>query len=279
MPTFDTPEPILATLDLTAADVRIHASDRADTVVEIHPMDESSDTDVRSAAETQVEYAQGRLLVRTPKPTGRSWFRWGGSTRVHVELPAGSRVDARTTGDFRCEGRLGESRFDTADGDIWLDHVGKLRSNTGDGDITVMSAGHADITTGNGGIRIGEIDGAAVIKTAHGDIALGEATGDLRLRTAHGDITVVRALAGVHATTATGDVRVGEVVRGSHVLETASGEVEAGIRQGTAAYLDVRTDYGRVRVSLEPCDAPGRSGETAEVRARTSDGDIVIRRG
>ena len=34
MPTFNTPEPISATINLVAADVRIIASDRQDTVVE-----------------------------------------------------------------------------------------------------------------------------------------------------------------------------------------------------------------------------------------------------
>ncbi|GAA2911991.1 DUF4097 family beta strand repeat-containing protein [Streptosporangium fragile] len=281
MPTFDTPEPIFATIDLTAADVWIRASDRTDTVVEIRPQDASddADADAQSAAQTQVEYSQGRLLVRTPKSMTRSWLWWGGSIEVRVELPAGSRVDARTTGDFRCEGRLGESRFDTADGDIWLDQTGRLQLNTANGDITVIrSVGHTDVDTANGEIRIREIDGTAVIKTANGDITLGEVTGGLRLKTAYGDITVDRALAGVEAKTATGSVRIGEVVSGSVVLETSSGDIEAGIRQGTAAYLDVKTEYGGVHISLDACDGPEPDDEIAEVRARTSNGDIVIRR-
>ncbi|MFC4587609.1 DUF4097 family beta strand repeat-containing protein [Sphaerisporangium corydalis] len=281
MPIFDTPEPIFAAIELADADVRIHASDRTDTVVEIRPKDESDEADARSAAQTQVEYSNGRLLVRAPKSAGRPWSWWGGSTEVRVELPSGSRVDARTAGDFRCEGRLGECAFSTSGGDIWLDRTGRLRLHTGDGDITVIRAGHTDATTANGEIRIREIDGSAVIKTANGDITLGEVTGDLRLKTAYGDITVGRALAGVGARTATGNVRVGELVRGAVVLETSSGDVEAGVREGTAAFLDVRTSHGTVRVSLDPCDGPGPAGDTGdtvELRARTSNGDIVIRR-
>ncbi|WP_031161131.1 DUF4097 family beta strand repeat-containing protein [Streptosporangium roseum] len=279
MPTFDTPEPIFAVIDLAAADVRIHAGDRADTVVEIRPKDASDDADVQSAAQTQVDYSQGRLLVKAPKSTIRSWLWWGGSIEVRIELPADSRVEAKTAGDFHCGGRLGESRFDTADGDIWLDQTGKLQLNTADGDITVIrSAGHTDVTTANGEIRIREIDGTAVVKTANGAITLGEVAGDLRLRTAYGDITVDRALAGVDAKTATGDIRVGEVVRGPVVLETSSGAIEAGIRAGSAAYLDVKTEYGNVHIALDPCDGPGQDDESVEVRARTSNGDIVIRR-
>ncbi|MEU4830168.1 DUF4097 family beta strand repeat-containing protein [Streptosporangium sp. NPDC023615] len=280
MPTFDTPEPIHAVIELATADVRIHASDRADTVVEIRPKDGSDDADARGAEQIRVECSRGRLLVKAPTPTLRSWFRWGSAVEVRVELPTGSRVDASTTGDFHCEGRLGESRFETSDGHIWLDRTGRLRLNTADGDVTVVrSAGHTDVTTANGEIRIGEIDGSATIRTANGSVTLGEVTGDLRLKTAYGDITVDRALAGVDARTATGDVRIGEVVRGQVVLETASGEIEAGIREGTTAHLDVRTEYGTVNVLLDPCDGPRRGDETAEVRARTSNGDIVIRRG
>ncbi|GAA3003540.1 DUF4097 family beta strand repeat-containing protein [Streptosporangium longisporum] len=279
MPTFDTPEPIHAVIELMTADVRIHAGDRTDTVVEIRPKDGLDDADAQGAEQIRVEYSRGRLLVKAPAPTLRSWFRWGGSVEVTVELPEGSRVDAKTTGDFHCEGRLGDSRFETADGDIWLDRTGRLRLNTANGDVTVIrSAGHTDVTTANGEIRIHEIDGAAVIRTANGSITLGEVTGDLRLKTAYGDITVDRALAGVDARTATGNVRVGGVTRGPIVLETTSGEIEAGIREGTAVLLDARTDHGTVNVLLDPSDGPRRGDETAQLRARTSNGDIVIRR-
>ena len=39
MPTFDTPEPITATIDLAIGDVRISAGDRGTTVVEVQPSD------------------------------------------------------------------------------------------------------------------------------------------------------------------------------------------------------------------------------------------------
>ncbi|MGC5014950.1 DUF4097 family beta strand repeat-containing protein [Streptosporangium sp. DT93] len=279
MPTFDTPEPVHAVIELAVADVRIHASDRTDTVVEIRPRGGSGDAGPQDAEQIRVEYSRGRLLVKAPAPTLRSWFRWGGSVEVRIHLPSGSHVDARTTGDLHCEGHLGESRFETADGDIWLDRTDRLRLNTSGGDVTVSrSAGHTDVTTANGDIRIGEIDGAATIRSANGSITLGEVTGDLRLKTAHGDITVDRVLAGVDARTAHGSVRIGEVVRGPVVLETTSGEIEAGIREGTVAHLDVRAEYGAVNVLLKPCEGPRRGDETAEVRARTSNGDIVIRR-
>ena len=67
MPTFDTPEPITATIDLAIGDVRISAGDRATTVVDVQPSDPSSEDDRKVAEQTRVEYANGQLLVKTPK--------------------------------------------------------------------------------------------------------------------------------------------------------------------------------------------------------------------
>jgi hypothetical protein len=73
-------------------------------------------------------------------------------------------------------------------------------------------------------------------------------------------------------------VRLGEVVRDSVVLETRIGDLVVGIREGSAAWLDVRAIAGRVQNTLDPAESPESSAETVEVRARTSAGDIVIRR-
>jgi hypothetical protein len=307
MPTFDSPEPILAIIDMATANVRINASDRADTVVEIRPSDELNDADVHAAEHTQVEYADGRLLVRAAKDRATSmsgwglsldklvespsnWARslllgWGGSVDVTVDLPAGSRVEAKTAASLRCRGALGEVSFTTSYGDIQVEQAGRLRLNSTHGDISVTrSAGHAEVTTTNGDIRIGKIDGTAVVKTSHGEIRLREVTGDLRLNSAHGDSTVDHALADVAAKTAYGSVRIGEVVSGSVVMETTGGGLELGIREGSAAWLDVSSKYGTVDVSLDPMDDPGQlddpgqSDQVVEVRAHTAHGDIVIHR-
>ena len=56
MPTFNTPGPISATIDLAAADVRIIASDRQDTVVEVRPSNSAHEPDVKVAEQTKVDY-------------------------------------------------------------------------------------------------------------------------------------------------------------------------------------------------------------------------------
>jgi hypothetical protein len=280
MPTFETLEPISVTIALGVGDVRITASDRSDTVVSVTPSDGAKQSDLQAAENTRVEYSQGSLLIKAPK----SWKRYtpfggGESIDVAIELPAGSRVEAEAdVADFTSHGRLGECRFTTAVGKIRIDDTGPLHVSTSGGNVTVdRMTGRGEIT-GSGQIRIGEIDGSAVIKNLNGVIWVGEVTGDLRCNSANGDVTIDRALGAVAAKTANGAVRIGEVVRGSVELGTAYGELEVGIREGTAALLDVRSSYGSVRNSLKASDGPEPSDQTVELRARTSFGDIVIHR-
>ena len=279
MPTFDTPRAIAAVIDVPAGRVEIRAADRTDTVVDVRPTDPASEADVQVVDQVRVDFSDGRLSVTGPKSRFRSLFRRPPSVDVTVDLPTDSRVDVSGWADIRTEGRLGDSTFDTAAGSVRVAETGRLKLRTAAGDVSVArSTGHADVTTASGKVRIGEIDGSAVVKTSNGDITLGEVTGDARLNTANGDIAVDRALATVAAKTAYGSIRVGEVVRGAVVLETSFGELEVGVRAGTAAWLDVQSGYGTVRSQLDAADEPAPSDDTVEVRARTGYGDIVIRR-
>jgi DUF4097 and DUF4098 domain-containing protein YvlB len=279
MPFFATPEPIKATLDFSVADVRIVAGERAETTVEVEPADPGDNEDVKAAAKTRVEFADGELLVKGPKYTTKLWGK-GGALHVVIELPAGSRVRGTSSmGDFRVSGRVGDSRFKTSMGNIDLGETARLEANTAMGDVSVGRAtGHAEVGTGSGELRIREIDGTAVLKNSNGETRVGEVTGDLRVSTANGDILVDVAHTGVDAKTAAGDIRIGQVVRDAVVLETAVGEIEVGIREGSAAWLVLNTVTGTVHNSLTAADGPGRTDETVEVRARSTTGDIVIRR-
>jgi hypothetical protein len=281
MPTFDTPEPISVTVELGVGDLRIVASDRTDTMVEVRPSDPAKKADVTAAEQTRVEYAGGRLLIKAPKNWRQYTFRGGGeSIDVQVELPAGSQLRGETgVAALQCRGRLGECRYKTGIGDIQLDQAGAVQLRTGVGDITVERAGgDAELTTGSGSVRIDGIDGTAVVKNSNGDTWIGRVTGDLRVNAANGRISVDQASATVAAKSANGDVRLGEVAHGAVLAQTAFGKVEIGIRDGAAAWLDLNTRYGTVRNDLEAAERPGPGEDAVEVRARTSFGDITIHR-
>jgi Putative adhesin len=280
MPTFETAGTISAAIDVVVGDVRISAGDRGATVVDVHPSDSSNEEDIKAAERTRIEYADDQLLIRAPKL--RSWLprTAGGSIDVTIELPAGSHVHgAGQRTDFYCDGRLGDCRIRTDLGHIRIDRADTMDLRSAIGDISVDRAtGHAEVTVGSGDVRLRELDANAVIKNSNGDTWVGAAGGDLRIKAANGSIAVDLAHATVAAKSANGDVRLGEVVRDSVVLETNLGDLEVGIREGTAAWLDVRAAAGKVHNALEATDAPEPSAETVEVRARTSAGDVVIRR-
>ncbi len=277
MPTFDTPEAISTTAHVEAGSIRFTASDRLDTVVEVLPRDPKRDQDVRAADQTEVTYASGALTIRTPKQ--RYFIGRTGTVDVTVELPTGSRVDmtgawAQVLG----EGRLGEVRVKTSTGDVRLDETGPLQLTASHGSIIVERVeGLAEITTSSGSLRVGLVDGPAVLKNSHGTTTVGAATGELRVNGANGDIDITRAEGSVVATTAHGTLRVAEVARGTVQLETSHGAIEVGIRQGSAAWLDVSSDHGQVRNTLAASESPEKTEDTVEVRARTRFGNIDVR--
>lgn len=281
MPVYATPEPITVTIDLFVGDVQLVATDRTDTVVEVRPSDESDDSDVKAAQNTRVEYADGTLLVRSPKGRVLDFSKRTRSVDVVIELPTGSQVHGEVSvGDVRSTGVLGECRFKASIGHFRLDRTGTLRLDTSGGRVTVDTVvGNAEISTGSGRVHIGAIDGAAVIKNSNGNTDIGSVSGELRARSANGDITVERAGGRVEAKTANGSIRIGQVVRDSIALNTASGDLEVGVVDGTTAWLDLDTGYGRVHNALADAgSAPTGSEQTVEVRAHTSYGDITVRR-
>lgn len=279
MPTFDTREPITAVVALVMGEVRISAGKRATTIVAVDPSDAADAQDVQAAQLTRVEYGDGRLLVKAPRP--RSWSgRKGGSVDVAIELPAGSDVIGHAaSGDFHGDGRLGDCRLKLGLGQIQLDEVGTLSVKCGAGDVGVRHVAHrAEVATGTGDVRFEELGEGAEIKNANGDTWVGVARGDLRVRTANGSVAVGSAHAGVSVKAANGDIRLGDVARGSVAVETHAGDLEVGIHEGTSAWLDLNASAGRVHNGLEAAERPEDAVETVEVRARTSIGDIVVQR-
>ncbi|BCJ48941.1 hypothetical protein Asp14428_04160 [Actinoplanes sp. NBRC 14428] len=278
MPAFESPGPITATLELEVGDAQIAAADRPDTVVEVRPTDPGSDRDVRAAEQTRVEYADGRLLVKTPKPRNLGLFGRPGSVDVRIALPTGSRVRAdAAVSAFHCTGILGETRIKTATGDVRVEHSGVLDLNTAAGTIVVETAdGDVHAATASGAVHLGSVAGSAVVRNSHGDSRIGRVAGELRVNAANGDILVGQAGGDVTATTANGSIRVDEVRCGVVSVKTAAGSVQVGVARGTAAYLDLHTSFGRMRNGLDAGGAPEPGESSVEVRARTSFGDITV---
>lgn len=280
MPAFDTPEPITVDIQIYLGQVRVHASDRADTVVEVRPSDPSSEASVQAAERTIVDLSGGRLLIKDPKPKAlRYLLPWRGFIDVTVELPAGSRIETQGAADLIATGPLGRAVLHSSYGDMRLEETGPLEAKASYGEISVDRViGPAEATTSTGAIRIGTIDGPGTLKTSTGAITLGEAAGDLQLKTAHGDITVDRVLADLTAKTAHGGIRIGAAVNGAMHLETGYGKVGVGIAEGTAAWLDLHSKNGVVRNALDAAEGPETTDRVVEVHVNTNWGDIDVHR-
>lgn len=277
MPTFVTPEPIDVTLEVGFGTVRITAGVRADSHVQVLPDDPTSHKDVKAAERTLIEYGDGHLRIIDPTTDSRAWLRRSGSIKVTVELPSGSHLDARiAASDLRCDGHLGRAKIHSSHGLVHLDSADAVDIAAESGDIVVNHV-HADAHAQSTyrGIRIGVVDGEAVLSSGSGAITLGTVAGPLRAESDSGDIAVEHALADVNAHSKHGSIRLGEVVRGSVTVETGSGSLDLGVGPDTTAELDVDARHGTVQDLLTPA---GRTAETVGIRATTLHGGIVLRR-
>jgi hypothetical protein len=280
--TFDTQGPIAAEVDIAAGSVHLIAGDRGETVVTVNPANPASKIDVEAAKKAKVEISGPRLSVVVPKPGGiMSYisFRDWGLVDVTIELQAGSSFDAKTgAGDLRADGEFGEVRARSGAGAIQVDQAHAVRLVSGAGRLRLGSSrGDAELVTA-GDMDIGLIDGSAEVKNLNGRTRIGEVTGMIRVKSANGDIVVDRAQTDVKGRTANGNIVIGELVRGTVTLATGAGAIDIGIAEGTSAWVDAGTQYGRVHNGLEPGGGPEDPGEKVEIHARTSFGDIDIHR-
>ncbi|MFD5341624.1 DUF4097 family beta strand repeat-containing protein [Streptomyces hawaiiensis] len=217
MQKFDSPAPVSAVLDIPAGRIRFIAADRADTTVEVLPADATKSRDVKAAEQLEVAYADGVLRIEAPAAKNRI-LGHSGSVEVTVQLPAGSRVEAKAaSAELRGVGRLGDVAFDAAQGSVKLDETAGARLTLLAGDISVgRLGGPAQISTQKGDLHIAEaVRGALELRTEQGDIAVGAAHGvsaALDAGTGYGRIhNTLNNAAGaagltIHATTAHGDI-------------------------------------------------------------------------
>ncbi|MFD8973396.1 DUF4097 family beta strand repeat-containing protein [Streptomyces sp. NPDC059593] len=218
MQNFATAAPIAVVLDVPAGHIRFIAADRADTTVEVLPANASKGNDVKAAERVAVAYADGVLRIEAAEAKSRI-LGSSGAVEVTVQLPAGSRVEAKTAAaELRGVGRLGDVTFEGALGAVKLDEAASAR-----------------LTLQAGDIAVGRLGGAAELRTRKGDIKVAEALrGDVVLRTESGDLEV-GAGRGVSATLDAGTT-YGRIVNS---LQNAEGSAAALNIHATTAHGDI----------------------------------------
>ncbi|MCC8250042.1 DUF4097 family beta strand repeat-containing protein [Saccharothrix luteola] len=274
MPTFTTPGPIAATVVVAGALVRVTASDRTETAVLVAPVDSASRADVEVADKTKVDFARGRLSVKTTA-SGRA----SGSVAITIDLPAGSSlVTYLAHSTVHADGPLGECELHAASSRVELDRVEALRANISAGEVAVGHvAGRVDVDGSVVAARIDAVGGAVRVSSSGGRTWIGHAASDLDLSSGSGGFDVDRADGGVTARTG-GVIRIGRLTRGQAELSNRSGDIEVGIGEGAAARVDAGSKRGSVRNSLARQEDPAAFDDKVTVRARTRHGDIIVRR-
>jgi DUF4097 and DUF4098 domain-containing protein YvlB len=241
--------------------VRVTACSTTTATVRTVPAIASRQQDVEAAQNVRISLSGDTLDVRGVATGWRRFVR-PGAAEVEIEVPEGSRVTV-TSGyaEVVVAGSAGRCVVHSSGGDIRVGHATSAQLETKYGSVTVdrlSDGGSAESTHGT--LRVRQAAGTMVLRGSSGDVVLDRAAGDLTLDNTYGA------------------VKVGELESGSCTVTTSYGSVEVGIPTGTAAYLDLRSDHGRVRSELSATSEPRPDVQRATIRARTSYGDITIRR-
>ncbi len=277
MHTFQTPGPTSLVLQTVAGHVSITAEDGDRTTVELTPLNPAGE---EAVARATVEQRDSTVVVHIPKHRG-GLLRQGPAIDVAITCPTGTSIDVRADSSaIRATGSYATAVVATGSGDIEVEDVtgvAKLKSGsgtvraaqvgdalvitTGSGDVSVDRSGRsATLTAGSGDISIAEMAGETTTKTGSGDVEVGVLDGTLLTKTGSGNLTVRRASSGT--VRATG----------------ASGNIDIGIKEGTAAWLDVSTISGRFRQELAESQAPRDGQLSVEITAQTVSGDVRVHR-
>lgn len=277
MPSFDVSGPIDLDISAGVGFVDLIASDRTDAVVEVAPSKPGRGGDESLAREATVSYDNGRLRISVPRRL--NLFGRTDSVDIRCQLPTGSRVTIESAyGSVRARGELGDCRIVAKYGNVAADTVANLVLEAPYGTVDIADVtGRLDVTAGHGVLRVAHIQGNARLRGSHGVMELGTAAGDLEITTS-GTLTIDRALGDVTARSAHGPIRIKEVSGGTIQLENGYADVDVGVPNGVAAWIDASSSHGRVRNELTPDPDAAGSERSVELRLHANHGDVIIRR-
>lgn len=276
MYTFDTPQPVDLRAEIWQGEIYIHAEERDTTTVEL----ESLHGDAQEIIEhTRVEQRGSEVSVLMPK--GKSgFFRNRGEIRATIRVPLRSNVQLESaSADSDLHGELGDVRIASGSGDVRIEFGEDIQVRTGSGDVDIVTAaGRCDTKCGSGDLKVETVGGDADLVSGSGDVVLGHVAQSLKVKTGSGDIVVRDAGEMIDAMAGSGDLRVKRFEHGKLRAKTGSGDVQIGVADGTAAYLDIMTVTGDVRSSLDASDAPSDGDQTVELSIQSGTGDVVLQR-
>ncbi len=274
---FDTPTPVLVRLEFGAGSVHIDAVDTDTATVDLQPV--GNDRSSQEAADAAVVEQRGdEIFVKVPR-------RWRGlrapRLALRMTVPTSSRLSAEiSSADLIATGCFGVSEISTGSGDVTIDVVdGDARITSGSGDITIAAVhGNSQIRAGSGDVRVDVAGGSIHVGTGSGDIFAGRVDVDFVGKSGSGDVRVDDARGSVSMGSGSGNLRVGRIGQGKVSAKAASGDVEVGVSDGAAVWLDLKTVSGRLERELEESGPPEAGQPVVELRASTVSGNMRVYR-
>jgi DUF4097 and DUF4098 domain-containing protein YvlB len=255
--TFDTPNGLLAQVEIPSGTLAVETSDSARTELIFNRVKNPKDLQVRLD-----EAGKGHRLTVTYKGPKFGLFT-GADIDLTLRCPRGTRVEmASGSADLSVRGTIGAIDFKTGSGDVsFHDADGDVRVKVGSGDVH--------------GSRVG---GGLTMLGASGDVDVDSVAGDTVVKTASGDVQIAAIDGDVTLTSVSGDVQIGSLRQGRTQIRSVSGDVQIGVAAGTEVFLDVSATSGDARSDLAMVDAPDGGGPMLELKVATVSGDITIRR-
>jgi DUF4097 and DUF4098 domain-containing protein YvlB len=271
--TFDTPEPVDLRVANPSGNVAVTTMNGATTTeIVIEGSEKHFDQDV------EVEQRGNQIRVKIEPEN-----RWGNGHDYDVQITVPAHSDARVdtaSADVHLGGEYGDVRVNTASGEVHLEVADSVRIETASGEIHVEHArDDGKFNSASGEIHVERCDGDKLeVSTASGEIHVGYAAGDLRANGASSDIHAEEVHGDFVAAVASGDVNVEYLHAGQAKVETVSGDVDLGVAEGTAIWLDIHTMTGDVDVEQEMGSEPQDGQPTLELRVNTLSGDVNVHR-
>lgn len=273
---FSTPEPVRLRIEYGAGDVKIEAADTATTTIRIeaHRGDSASQD---ALEKTIVEQRGDEIRIETPRKS--SLLRRSPQLSARITVPAGSSVEAKLdSADLHAEGEYRDALIKSGSGDVRVDTVTEETSvQSGSGDITVMRAtGRARAEAGSGDVTLRTVEGPTKVSTGSGDIRVDEAHGQTQVNSGSGEILIGDTHGDLAVNSASGDQLIRRTHRGRVQCNAASGDLQIGIAEGIAVWLDVNSISGSVQSQLDGSEPPTEGEETVQIKANTVSGDIAL---
>ncbi len=196
------------------------------------------------------------------------------NAQLVVYAPISSNGDIKTAGaDIKVENFKGSFSISSSGGDIYCEGI--------DGAINSSSAG--------GDIRFKNCSGLGVAKASGGDVFVNNYSGRIEAKSAGGDVTINKISGSVEASSSGGDIKVEFIkVEGETKLNSSGGDIKIFAPSDLNAYVDFETSGGDInfdfpikiemKTSSEIRGWIGKEDSEARIKARTSGGDIELRR-